>query len=193
MGRALWCLSDGRERQIRAAHSCSSPVLLVGASQVSGRLYVSESTVPRVLTEAGLHLPGLSPHGPRRRSHEPPHGYSDASPGSAESALIAGAAADSTRARPAWFSVAGDGALSGAGHGGDRQPQARRGERVPRAPGATARRSATCWPCRRPAGGGGWKPFLHHVSKGMAYRGQAISKGQVAATSGHIVCHRTMS
>ena len=39
---------------------------------------------------------------------------------------------------------------------------------------ATARRSVTCW---RRGGGerGGWKPFLHHVSKGRPYRGRAIA------------------
>ena len=63
----------------------------------------------------------------------------------------------------------------GAGDGRDGEPQARGGERVLCAPGPQRRRG------RRPAGRvetggrGGWKPFLHHVSKGKPYRGRAIS------------------
>ena len=33
----------------------------------------------------------------------------------------------------------------------------------------------TCWPRGGRGGRGGWKPFLHHVSKGEPYRGRAIS------------------
>ena len=65
--------------------------------------------------------------------------------------------------------------VGAGGHRGDRQPQARRGERVLCAQARTALRAGDLLAAWRTGGRGGWKPFLHHVSKGKPYRGRAIS------------------
>ena len=65
--------------------------------------------------------------------------------------------------------------VGAGGQRDDRQPQARRGELVLCASGPQRRGAGDLLAAWRTGGRGGWKPFLHHVSKGKPYRGRAIT------------------